>query len=418
MGKRRRNRKNRKVTWESLQGDELRIKIDYHRLKERCLQSIESFEKLPNAQVFAKTTQRTYLADKETKEYRTYQEELTHIFIDNGANILAVAHRDTVLGSKKFARTKDGRVICAELDDRLGCYIILDLLPRLGLTYDILLTEGEESGQSTAKDFEPPEGKKYNWIFEFDRRGHDVVFYGYHAKEWEKAFRDKGFNIGHGSFSDIAELESLGCKAVNIGCGYHSEHSMNCHMIPSQTIDQVKKFVAFYEQNKDTHFPHVEGTREYRTTYYRTRDYDYSYDDYWWNRSYRGTSTANRLAGSCPVCKRLDCNNWGYCGGTGSSSSRNLLWDYWSKIMGAAVCLICEQKESECDCGGLVMCLECETLVPFTDTISLICTDCWSQSTLRNFSETPLLLKSGYEFPDDNEIDEDIDDYFAERYGG
>ena len=41
------------------------------------------------------------------------------------------------------------------LDDRLGAYIILDLLPKLGINVDVLLTVGEEQGRSTANFFAP-----------------------------------------------------------------------------------------------------------------------------------------------------------------------------------------------------------------------------------------------------------------------
>src|SRR4051794_30743638 len=78
-----------------------------------------------------------------------------YYYRDNGSDILAVAHLDTVgLAHQRachFVDTEGGPVVYSRaLDDRLGAYIILDLLPALGITHDILLTVGEESGQSTA----------------------------------------------------------------------------------------------------------------------------------------------------------------------------------------------------------------------------------------------------------------------------
>jgi hypothetical protein len=71
-----------------------------------------------------------------------------YIYKDNGSDILAIAHLDTVQSMKHFYTIDLGgeRVVFnAQLDDRLGAYIILDLLPTLGVKCDILLTEGEES---------------------------------------------------------------------------------------------------------------------------------------------------------------------------------------------------------------------------------------------------------------------------------
>ena len=107
-------------------------------------------------------------------------------FKDNGSDILAVAHLDTVAGRKartaRIVDTEAGPVIHSRaLDDRLGAYVILDMLPKLGLTFDWLLTTGEESGMSTAAFFDAP--KKYRWIIEFDRGGTDVVMYHYEDPE-------------------------------------------------------------------------------------------------------------------------------------------------------------------------------------------------------------------------------------------
>ncbi len=88
-----------------------------------------------------------------------------YFYKDNGSNVLAVAHLDTVADADerkcRFVVTEGGGtvVFSRALDDRLGAYIILELLPLLGLKYDILLTVGEESGLSTAAHFEPSRDK-------------------------------------------------------------------------------------------------------------------------------------------------------------------------------------------------------------------------------------------------------------------
>jgi acetylornithine deacetylase/succinyl-diaminopimelate desuccinylase-like protein len=77
-----------------------------------------------------------------------------YAFRDNGASVLAVAHLDTVVRHQQrlcnFVETAGGEIVYSgALDDRLGAYVILDMLPKLGINVDVLLTVGEESGQST-----------------------------------------------------------------------------------------------------------------------------------------------------------------------------------------------------------------------------------------------------------------------------
>jgi len=102
-------------------------------------------------------------------------------FMDNEADILAVAHLDTVQQTVKFSMDKkNGLIHSPQLDDRLGAYIILEHLLR-DMNYDVLLTIDEEKGRSTARSFN--NGKKYNWMFSFDRRGTDAVMYQYESPE-------------------------------------------------------------------------------------------------------------------------------------------------------------------------------------------------------------------------------------------
>ena len=101
------------------------------------------------------------------------------IYIDRGSPILGVAHLDTVangnLPKPKWLNGPDGFPIVNSiaLDDRLGAWVLLDLLPSLGLTFDVILCDSEERGRSTAESFQPT--REYNWGFEFDRAGTDTV---------------------------------------------------------------------------------------------------------------------------------------------------------------------------------------------------------------------------------------------------
>ncbi len=184
------------------------------------------------------------------------------IFIDRGAKVLGVAHLDTVCKPKKkfFVDVKRNQVFTPTLDDRLGVTILLDILPRvLGQNeFDVLLTEGEEMGLSTAAWFEPT--RDYNWMFSFDRTGVDAVHYQYNENQkWVKTLQTDlgGMKLSPGLFSDISVLDHLKCSGVNIGCAYYKYHSPNAFANLWQTKSQVEKFCAFFHQHKDTHFEHI-----------------------------------------------------------------------------------------------------------------------------------------------------------------
>jgi hypothetical protein len=176
---------------------------------------------------------------------------------DNGSPILAVAHLDHVQadGTCRVVDTLSGPLaLSGALDDRLGAYVILELLPRLGITVDWLLTTNEEMGASTARDFFV-EHKSYNWMIEFDRGGTDVVMYQYESDEMRDLLRDVGARLGMGSYSDIADLGHLGCVGFNWGVGYEDYHSKRSHAWLEDTFSMVSKFLRFYAANAATHLP-------------------------------------------------------------------------------------------------------------------------------------------------------------------
>lgn len=184
-----------------------------------------------------------------------------YLFRDNGANVLAVAHLDTIGRPHQrachFLDTEGGPVVYSRaLDDRLGAYIILDMLPKLGITCDILLTVGEESGRSTAAYFEPP--KQYDWMIEFDRGGSDVVMYQYDDDDTRQLVKESGARVGEGIFSDICYLDHLGVKGFNWGVGYQDYHSPRAHAYLDDTCAMVDRFLVFHEINAGRFLPHEE----------------------------------------------------------------------------------------------------------------------------------------------------------------
>lgn len=183
-----------------------------------------------------------------------------HAFKDNGANILAVAHLDTVQPHRKrganFIDTAGGPVVYSgALDDRLGAYTILELMPTLGINMDVLLTTGEETGQTTAEEFRSDKG--YNWMIEFDRGGTDVVMYQYEDHECMELVRDSGASIyDRGIFSDIGALDHLEIKGFNWGVGYRDYHSPRSHAFLEDYWKMIGHFVKFHDANADVYLPH------------------------------------------------------------------------------------------------------------------------------------------------------------------
>ena len=177
--------------------------------------------------------------------------------LDQGSPILAVAHLDSVQpdGRCTVTDTAAGLLACSgTLDDRLGAYIILDLLPKLGVVTDILLTTDEECGASTASAFDPT--AQYNWMIQFDRAGTDVVAYQYDDDHLRELVDGCGARMGIGSYSDIADLDHLGCVGLNWGCGYADYHSARAHAWLEDTFRMVARFVKFHRANVDTYLPY------------------------------------------------------------------------------------------------------------------------------------------------------------------
>lgn len=223
-----------------------------------------------------------------------------HVFIDRGGSILAVAHLDTVQKGEGFQYNRKA-VASPRLDDRLGVYVILDLLPKLGVVCDVLLTENEEIGRSTARDFVAD--KEYNWIFEFDRGGTDAVMYDYENDHMIGLLETAGFVVGWGSYTDICDLEHLGVKGINFPVAYYNYHSVAAYTKIRELEDSVSKFLSFYDAHKDTRFPHTVVEKRVRYNYDRWGDTD------WWKQNgkydrWEGKATNKTVvdADECVVC--------------------------------------------------------------------------------------------------------------------
>jgi hypothetical protein len=198
-----------------------------------------------------------------------------YLYLDRGedSRVLFVAHLDTVndfwtpiKGKQAPKWTKPNYAIknnkkygdyvqSIALDDRLGVYAGLYMLPALGINCDVLLTLDEEIGASTAKEFKT--SKQYNWIFSFDRHDLNPVLYQYDTDEMRDRLESVGYKISHGTFSDICYLDHLGVSGINFGIGYQNEHSQKCTAYLSDFDYCIDMFVKFYEKYKDEHMPYT-----------------------------------------------------------------------------------------------------------------------------------------------------------------
>lgn len=189
-----------------------------------------------------------------------------HAFIDNGSNILAVAHMDSVakVGKPHLSR----RLFWSPtVDNRIGFWLITRLLPKLGVEMDVLLTDHEESCSSTSSYFKVPDGKKYNWIVQFDRMGGDVALYQYDSPEVRELVRDVGMVPVMGSYTCIANMDALGIKGFNWGVGYQDYHGPNARVDLYTLANNVVAFLKFYERNAGTMLEHKYEPRQYHRSY-------------------------------------------------------------------------------------------------------------------------------------------------------
>lgn len=216
-------------------------------------------------------------------QYDPNKKEDQCIFIkrSEASKVLAVGHLDYVESAYTDPMISvDGtKIQCGQLDDRLGVWTITKLLPDYipaDMPYDILLTDQEECGKSTARLFLPENNYQYNWIFEFDRKSTEVVMYDYRTAELDKLLEEVGFKVGTGSWTDIRELARLNCAAFNIGTAYYGEHKKECYANLPELISQVTKFIKFYKAHYNTHLlgdqkKALEGMQsKYTTTKYLT----------------------------------------------------------------------------------------------------------------------------------------------------
>lgn len=324
------------------------------------------------------------------KKILKYDSKEKYWFKDNGGSVLAVAHLDSVQQCTHFHEMHlphKHRVYCPVLDDRLGVYIILNLLPKLGLKYDILLTTDEEIGRSTAQNFSTT--KQYNWIFEFDRKGDDVVMYDYETKEMKENLEKVGWKVGRGSYSDISELEFLECKAFNFGTGYQDYHSLDAYVDLKVLAVNIQKFFLFFNKFKDVHLPHKKVEKKWNWRSGGWRDYDYG-DDY----GYTTYNISKKSDFKCPVCGGsgwiggkicANCEGDGWVGETQVKATETAIVTTTEKkivSMTSEKCLACNNTGVNSK-GNPCICKKKSTILPtHSDLYTYSCLHCHSYNEI------------------------------------
>ena len=191
---------------------------------------------------------------RQTERYRLTQREGT---------ILGVAHCDYVEDAWSYPTLFDNssKLRAGQVDDRVGVWLLLDVLPAIIPTFDVLLTTDDEIGCSSAGEVD--ELLAYNWTFQFDRRGTDFVDYDLSSKKFKKAFqKTTGIREGIGSFSDICMLPDSCGSRVNIGTAYYNEHTPDAHVDLIECYSQVMAFAEFAKQYADDSFPCTQQRRK------------------------------------------------------------------------------------------------------------------------------------------------------------
>lgn len=293
--------------------------FDIESIKKYCWASKEAFEKI----------------------YRSYSDMVCDTVVTTnglkyiywsrpGSTLLFVAHLDFVCGGQTYSQ-KGNKFYLQNLDDRLGAYLICAGLPHLlkEVKFDVLFTDGEETGRSTAKFFSKEKCKNsYNWLAEFDRRGDDVVMYSYETPEMRKLLVDNGFKVGIGSYTDIASLDDLGVKGFNFGIGYQANHSTDAYFEGDVLDKQMELMAAFINKYHTTKFSHEKKTYSYTTTTYSSYGGVWSNGNTRKNATYTTTKTdkgivpgkiyvlsGNRFVEKtkCKICDSLSCKGISTC---------------------------------------------------------------------------------------------------------
>lgn len=171
------------------------------------------------------------------------------------------AHTDTVgnIHPKSFSYTDDTRSsICNTenkligADDRLGCYVISQLVKSNPNDFIFALFDLEETGGIGSSNFAKSEvfstvTSAVSCFLGLDRRGSsDLASYQAESEEFLEVLKGiPDFYSAFGTFTDVMTLaEASNISCTNFSVGYYNEHTPNEYFTPSEclnTLDTLKK---------------------------------------------------------------------------------------------------------------------------------------------------------------------------------
>lgn len=235
--------------------------------------------------------------DKE--KYTVYSDKLWTMIIPNSDDKLFVgisAHTDTVrnVHPTTFAYTDATKTEVCNMeddliggDDRLGCWLIQQLLKDGRQDFIFTLFDQEEVGGvgSSAfvkhKDFEILK-EKASCFIGLDRKGYnEMASYGFESEEFVEILENiEGWNTDFGSFTDIATLaEEASISCVNFSVGYYNEHGANEYIRPNDCKNTLQVI---------RNLPKILWTKQFECD---SSPYGYGYGrGYGWNDNYNYSS--------------------------------------------------------------------------------------------------------------------------------
>lgn len=266
-----------------------------------------------------------YFCELEEWEFYKFVDEVIEtphgvMMIKNRGNpILGVGHLDTVQQERVF-KHEGNKFFAPQLDDRLGVYLLLEVLPSMGFDFDLLLTDSEEVGQSTAQYYQyyTNAAKSYNWMLEIDRFGaSDAALYQYYNKYLADLIRTVDLSPSNGSNTDIAYLDGIGISGVNFSCAYQQNHSMNAYVDLVKLDGIIPKIIDFIVKYQHTRIPFkpdpIPVTTSY--SYYSSRivsNYNDGKEKSKYN-SYYSNYDVHDISTGCSVCDSDNCTGLDDC---------------------------------------------------------------------------------------------------------
>lgn len=230
-----------------------------------------------------------------------------YVYLKGTFPVLLCAHMDTV--HSKLPTTlvyANGTVSSPQGiggDDRCGVYMIFKILEKFNC--HVVFLEDEEIGCVGAKKFietnicKKLKGLKY--IIEFDRKGNNhAVTYDCDNKEFDTFITKEFFKKEYGTCSDISYIApKLGVAAVNLSCGYYSEHKteewVNLNEMETVIVEAMKVLERTTKDMKP--FEYIESKFKYGRYgrgYYNYDDFDYDYNYGYGYYGLNKTSSVNK----------------------------------------------------------------------------------------------------------------------------